>query len=143
MIGHLQFISFDVREIHRPHRFGKARIPMTRLFAGTPFDRAPTCDQCGKPECACTCPPVLIPKTERSPDKKTARLAVEKRKKGKVVTVIRGLSSTADNLPRLLAQLKSQCGAGGTMDGETLELQGNHVERLRAMLADAGYIVRG
>src|SRR5262249_18499780 len=108
---------------------------MTRLFAGTPYDRPPVCDQCGKLEGTCACPPTFIPTTARSSDKKTARLVVETRKKGKVVTVIRGLSSSADNLPALLAQLKNRCGAGGTLDGDTLELQGNHLERLRAMLA--------
>jgi len=116
---------------------------MTRLFAGTPYDRPPTCDRCGKPEATCNCPPILIPKTARASDKKIARLSVEKRKKGKVVTVIRGLSARANDLPVLLAQLKNQCGAGGTLDGDTLELQGNHVERLRTLLGDAGYTVRG
>jgi translation initiation factor 1 len=70
-------------------------------------------------------------------------MSVEKRKKGKVVTVIRGLSASADDLPALLTQLKNQCGAGGTLDGETLELQGNHIERLRTLLGTAGYTVRG
>jgi translation initiation factor 1 len=116
---------------------------MTRLFAGTPYDRPPTCDRCGKQESDCKCPPILIPKTAASPDKKTVRLSVEKRKKGKVVTVIRGLSARADDLPALLTQLKNQCGAGGTLDGETLELQGNHIERLRTLLGAAGYSVRG
>ena len=116
---------------------------MTRLFAGTPYDRPPTCERCGQLESSCKCPPILIPEPARSSDRKTARLSVEKRKKGKVVTVIRGLSASVNDLPALLAQLKNQCGAGGTLAGDTLELQGNHLERLRAMLADAGYIVRG
>jgi translation initiation factor 1 (eIF-1/SUI1) len=46
-------------------------------------------------------------------------------------------------MPALLTQLKNQCGAGGTLDGQTLELQGNHLERLRMLLADAGFTVRG
>src|SRR5258708_6006427 len=114
-----------------------------RLFAGTPYDRPPACDRCGQLESDCTCPPVPIPKTALPPDKKTARLSVEKRRKGKVVTVIRGLSAKADDLPALLTRLKNQCGAGGTLDGETLEIQGNHVERLRTLLGEAGYTVPG
>lgn len=58
------------------------------------------------------------------------------------MTVIRGLSAIADDLPALLTRLKNQCGAGGTLDGETLEIQGNHLERLRTLLGDAGYNVR-
>jgi translation initiation factor 1 len=115
---------------------------MSRLFAGTPYDRPPTCERCGKLESACTCPPILIPQPARSSDRKKLRLAVEKRKKGKVVTVIRGLSERADDLPALLARLKNQCGAGGTLDGDSLELQGNHVERLRTLLGETGYDVR-
>jgi translation initiation factor 1 len=60
-----------------------------------------------------------------------------------VVTVIRGLSARDGDLAPLLAQLKRKCGAGGTLDGDTLELQGDHLDRLRAILGDAGYSVRG
>jgi translation initiation factor 1 len=70
-------------------------------------------------------------------------LSIEKRRKGKVVTVICGLSARDDDPAALLSKLKSQCGAGGTFDGDTLELQGNHLERLRTLLGDAGYNVRG
>ena len=118
-----------------------------RLFAGTPYDRPPTCDRCGRPESACQCPPFLLQKSapppDKKPDKKTVKLTVEKRKKGKVVTVIRGLSAREDDLTALLSKLKNQCGAGGTLDGDTLELQGNHLDRLRTLLGDEGYAVRG
>lgn len=67
------------------------------------------------------------------------RLAIEKRKKGKLVTVIRGLSAADNDLPALLGRLKDRCGAGGTLDGDTLEIQGNHMERLRTQLSEIGY----
>jgi translation initiation factor 1 len=116
-----------------------------RLLAGTPYDRPPTCERCGRQEDQCQCPPVLIPKSAAPSDKKavknTVKLAIEKRKKGKVVTVIRGLSARKNDLAALLSKLKIQCGAGGTLDGDTLELQGNHLDRLRTLLGDAGYSV--
>src|SRR6266705_76993 len=56
-----------------------------RLLAGTAYDRPPTCDRCGRPESECRCPPEVIPKSGRPPDKKPLKLSVEKRKKGKVV----------------------------------------------------------
>ena len=68
---------------------------------------------------------------------------IEKRKKGKVVTVIRGLSERANDLPALLSQLKSQCGAGGTIQDDCVEIQGEHVERIRAALSEIGYRVKG
>ena len=113
---------------------------MTRLFAGTPWDRPPTCDRCGRPESECQCPPPATPNVPAQ--KQTARIAVERRAKGKQVTVIRGLAATDNNLPALLTRLKSACGAGGTVDGDTLEIQGEHGDRLRTLLAELGYRVK-
>lgn len=58
------------------------------------------------------------------------------------MTVVRGLSAADNDLPALLTQLKSACGAGGTIDGDTLEIQGEHLDRLRTLLAGLGYKVR-
>jgi translation initiation factor 1 len=77
-----------------------------------------------------------------APEKQTARLSAEKRNRGKTVTVIRGLAARENNLPDLLARLKDRCGAGGTVDGDTLEIQGNHLDRLRTLLAEFGYRVK-
>jgi translation initiation factor 1 len=112
-----------------------------RLFEGTQWDRPPRCERCGELAEACTCPPP--PKVLTPPEKQTARLAVEKRKKGKVVTVVRGLPADENDLPGLLGQLKAACGAGGTIKDDELEIQGDHLERLRALLAKIGYRVRG
>jgi len=89
----------------------------------------------------CTCPPP--PKELTPPEKQTARLAVEKRKKGKVVTVVRGLPADENDLPELLGRLKAACGAGGTIKDDLLEIQGKHLERVRALLGRIGYRVRG
>jgi translation initiation factor 1 len=70
-------------------------------------------------------------------------LAVEKRKKGKVVTVVRGLTADESNLPDLLAKLKNVCGAGGTVKEDHLEIQGNHLKRIRETLSGIGYRVGG
>jgi translation initiation factor 1 len=112
-----------------------------RLLEGTQWDRQPRCERCGELEEACNGPPP--PKALTPPEKQTARLAVEKRKKGKVVTVVRGLPADENDLPALLGQLKAACGAGGTIRDDVLEIQGDHLERLRALLADIGYRVRG
>jgi translation initiation factor 1 len=116
---------------------------MTRLFAGTPWDRPPTCERCGKPVAECACPPAAPQKTLVPPSKQTVRLAVEKRKKGKIVTVIRGFDAESNDLPALLSQLKTACGAGGTLEGSTLEIQGDHLVRLRELLSAIGYRVTG
>ena len=111
-----------------------------RLFAGTPFDRPPKCERCGALEADCQCVP--LPAARIAPAMQTVRLRVEKRRKGKVVTVVRGLSAEGNDLPALLSQLKSQCGAGGTIQEDGLEIQGEHVERMGALLRELGYVVK-
>ena len=118
-------------------------LPM-RLFAGTPFDIPPTCDRCGKLEAECQCPPMPPPPPSRvAPEKQTAKLAVEKRSRGKIVTVVRGLAARDNDFAELLTKLKNACGAGGTVKDDTLEIQGDHASRLRQVLMDIGYRVRG
>jgi len=112
-----------------------------RLFEGTKWDRPPRCERCGELEEDCTCPPP--PKVLTPPEKQTVRLAVEKRKKGKVVTVVCGLPADENDLPALLSQLKAACGAGGTVKDDLLEIQGDHLKRVLGLLAEIGYRVRG
>lgn len=106
-----------------------------RLFEGTPFDIPPKCDACGELEEDCKCPPK--PPTRIAPEKQTAKIQIEKRKKGKMVTVVRGLAP--DDLPDLLTQLKNSCGAGGTIKEEAIEIQGEHADRVEGELSKIGY----
>ncbi len=112
-----------------------------RLFEGTQWDRPPRCERCGELEESCMCPPAA--RALIAPEKQTARLATEKRKKGKLVTVIRGLPAEENDLPTLLGKLKTACGAGGTQKDDSLEIQGSHLERVRQLLTEIGYRVRG
>jgi translation initiation factor 1 len=108
-----------------------------RLFEGTPFDIPPCCDHCGKLESECQCTPAE--KARIAPNRQTAMLRVEKRKNGRQVTVIRGLLATANDLPAVLVQLKNACGAGGTVSGDEIEIQGSHIPRMIAVLHTLGY----
>ncbi len=112
-----------------------------RLFAGTPFDIPPQCERCGELVENCECPPERPPRIP--PEQQTATLAIEKRKRGKLVTIVKGLPADGNDLPELLSQLKTTCGAGGTVKDETLEIQGHHVDRIRATLKKIGYRVKG
>jgi len=113
---------------------------MTRLFAGTPWDKPPRCERCRELEDSCVCPPP--PRELKPPEKQTARLCKEKRKKGKLVTVVRGLQADDNDYGELLSRLKTACGAGGTIKGDDLEIQGDHLERVRNLLTEIGYRVR-
>ena len=113
-----------------------------RLFEGTPFDIPPTCDRCGALEADCNCSQEPDPPAEYlAPESQTARLSLQKRKKGKVVTVVAGLSAESNDLSELLKKLKTACGAGGTVKDDLLEIQGKHVERVRETLVGIGYKV--
>ena len=111
-----------------------------RLFEGTPFDRPPKCEHCDQLVENCECPPPTTP--EVPPEKQRLRVGVEKRKKGKVVTVIRDLAE-GNQHANLLTALKTSCGAGGKIhNASTLEIQGDHAERIRKLLLERGYKLR-
>ncbi len=70
------------------------------------------------------------------------KIAVETRKKGKVVTALRGLTGREAEVSELLSHLKSVCGAGGTFKDGVLEIQGEHADRVRDALLKRGYRVQ-
>jgi translation initiation factor 1 len=114
------------------------------LFAGTKWDVPAHCEVCKHLESECTCPPPTPDqKVWLPPNKQTAKLAVERRKKGKMVTVIRGLDPTETDLPKLLTSLKNSCGAGGTIEDSTIEVQGSHIDRIQKLLLEMGYKISG
>ena len=115
---------------------------MGRLFAGTPFDRPPTCDRCGKLESECACPPPVNEPVRLAPEAQTARLKLEKRPKGKVVTLVFGLDPEGNDLESLAAKLKARCGTGGTVKDDSIELQGDHLAAAEATLKGIGYKAR-
>ena len=61
---------------------------------------------------------------------------------GKTVTVIRGLPERGAALAARVAHMKRLCGAGGTLKGEVIEIQGDHRERLAEHLRAAGFTVK-
>ena len=112
---------------------------MGRLFAGTPWDRPPTCDRCGKLESECACPPPVVEPVRLAPETQTARLKLEKRPKGKVVTAVGGLDPEGNDLEALAAKLKARCGTGGTVKDGAIELQGDHLAAAEKALQAIGY----
>ena len=60
-------------------------------------------------------------------------LSLEKRPGGKVATLIGNVHGDAD---ALLAMLKKRCGAGGVLREGAVEIQGDHRNRIEALLRD-------
>lgn len=85
------------------------------------------------------------PATERAlpdlpPEKQDLRVqASRKGRKGKTVTVISGFQSNPETLAALVKQLKNQCGAGGTVKDNEIEIQGDHKQKLVEILSKLGY----
>ena len=61
---------------------------------------------------------------------------------GKTVTLVRGVALDAEALAALGKQLRTACGAGGTLRDGVLEIQGDHRERVIALLAAQGFVVK-
>lgn len=65
-----------------------------------------------------------------------------KQRGGKQVTLVSGFIGTDDDLAALGKILKTKCGVGGnTKDGEIL-IQGDHREKVTALLVAEGYKVK-
>ena len=63
-------------------------------------------------------------------------------RKGKGVTVVKGLPLAGAELDELATRLKKRCGSGGTVDAGTIEIQGDHRDTLVAELGRLGYTVK-
>jgi len=90
------------------------------------------CSNCGLPKELCVCETI-------AKEKQTIIIQTVKRKFGKVYTEIHGLDSKEINMKDLIKKLKSKLACGGTVKGDTLELQGNHKDRVKKILIDLGY----
>ncbi len=77
------------------------------------------------------------------PHQQSLKLAVSRKGRGgKTVTVISGFQHTPETLKTLLKTLKTQCGSGGTLKENTLEIQGDHAQTLLDALKKLGYAVK-
>jgi translation initiation factor 1 len=73
-----------------------------------------------------------------------ARLRLEsKGRGGKSVTVIDGLPENRPFLEDLARVLKKACATGGAVRPGAIELSGDVRERVRALLANRGFAVKG
>jgi translation initiation factor 1 len=61
---------------------------------------------------------------------------------GKTATVAKGIALDNDALIVLSKKLKAACGTGGTVKDGVVEIQGDHVEKVMALLQADGFKVK-
>ena len=92
------------------------------------------CPGCGNPVKQCTCRKQTSPTGDGN-----VRVSREtKGRKGKGVTLIKGLALDAVALASMCKKLKVMCGTGGTVKKGVIEIQGDHIERILDYLKKQG-----
>jgi translation initiation factor 1 len=89
------------------------------------------CDKCGLPESLCVCETI-------AKEKEKIRVSSIRRRYGKFITLVEGIGKDAD--PKsVLKELKTKLACGGTIKNNTIELQGNHKEKVKGILVKLGF----
>jgi translation initiation factor 1 len=98
------------------------------------------CPACRRPIAQCTCRSAAA-----SAPRGDGIVRVQRETKGrggKAVTVVRGAPLDAAALVKLGQELKAACGSGGTVKDGDIEVQGDHVEKVMALLQQRGLRVK-
>ena len=91
------------------------------------------CPVCGLPKELCVCDKLAREGQE-------IKIRSEKRRYGKIVTVISGFDSSVD-IKGIASDLKKLCATGGTAKKNVIELQGDHREKVKKKLEEMGFKV--
>lgn len=101
------------------------------------------CPKCKYPRAKCACKKGKPTSTHRDPGDGIIRIQREtKGRKGKAVTVVYGFQGANTDLKKIAANLKNRCGAGGSVKGGVIIIQGDHRETLKVELTKQGYKVK-
>jgi len=90
------------------------------------------CDKCGLPKQLCVCE--TIAKEDQEIIVKT-----EKKKFGKLSTIVEGIDPKEIDLKDVSKKLKSRFACGGTVKNGIIELQGDHIEGVKKELIRLGF----
>lgn len=79
------------------------------------------------------------PETALPPEQQVLRLWLERIKGGKEATVVKGFIGPESDLKALATMLKNKCATGGNAKDGDIILQGNHRDKVLALLLAQGY----
>ena len=89
------------------------------------------CPKCGLPLQACVCEQI-VKSSQR------IKMATDKKRYGKIVTVVKGFDSGID-VKKTAKALKNELACGGTSKDNIIELQGDHTEKIKELLVSIGF----
>lgn len=92
------------------------------------------CPKCGLPKEICVC-------EEIAREQQSITIILDRRRYGKMMTVIEGLNPHDLDMDSLISNLKSRCACGGTIKEGKIELQGDHRTKVRETLEKMGFVV--
>ena len=91
------------------------------------------CSTCGLPDDLCVCE--TIAKEDQS-----IRIKKEKKRYGKIMTLIEGIDKTKIDIKDVSKKLKSKFACGGTVKDSVIELQGDHnIQKIKEELVKLGF----
>ena len=79
-----------------------------------------------------------IEKNNLGTNNQNVRIWLERRGGGKLVTIIKGLNIQSINLESLGRELRKRCAVGGSVKKNTIQIQGNHRDKILAILDEKG-----
>jgi translation initiation factor 1 len=89
------------------------------------------CPKCGLPKQACVCEQIV-----KSSQK--IQIKTDKKRYGKIVTIVTGFDKGVD-VKKIAKALKNELACGGTFKDDIIELQGDHMRKIKDLLVKLGF----
>ena len=89
------------------------------------------CPKCGLPEQACMCEEI-VKSSQR------IKIGTDKKRYGKIVTLVTGFEKEIE-IKKIAKILKNELACGGTVKDRMIELQGNHIKKIKGLLIKQGF----
>ncbi len=125
-----------------PGKRSGTRSSSDRLVYTT--DKGRVCGNCLREQASCVCPAQARSgsHSDASADGVVRLHQERKGRKGKGVTLVRGLDLPEQQMLALAKRLKAACGVGGTVKAGVIELQTTEREKIKLRLEAEGFTVK-